>query len=101
MGGTRTQSAWGLCDSLTIPNAARAIIGNATVINPAAAGFLTFYPGDLMTAPTVATSNSPYPVAFGYNRHYFVGLSPADGSFKMLTQFTTDLIVDVSGYFAP
>ena len=36
-----------------------------------------------------------------YNRHYFAGLSPTDGTFKILTQFTSDYIVDVSGYFAP
>jgi hypothetical protein len=40
-------------------------------------------------------------VVFGYNRHYYVGLSPTDGTFKILTQFTSDYIVDVSGYFAP
>lgn len=28
-------------------------------------------------------------------------ISPADGAFKVLTQFTTDLILDASGYFAP
>src|SRR5262249_8741800 len=44
--GIRTQAAWGTCDSLNIPTTARAIIGNATVINPVAGGFLTFYPGD-------------------------------------------------------
>jgi hypothetical protein len=40
-------------------------------------------------------------VVFGYNRHYYVGLSPSAGTFKILTQFTSDYIVDVSGYFAP
>jgi hypothetical protein len=49
----------------------------------------------------VATTNSSFPVVFGSNRHYYVGLSPLDGTFKILTQFTSDYIVDVSGYFAP
>jgi len=99
----RTQPVWGTCSDqpITIPNTARAIAGNVTAINPAAAGFLTFFPGDVATAPTVATSNYPFPVTFGYNRHYFVGLSAADGNFKALSQFTTDLIVDVAGFFAP
>jgi len=102
-GGIRTQQVWGTCSDqpITIPNTARAMVGNVTVLNPVNAGFLTFFPGDVGTAPIVATSNYPFPVVFGYNRHYYVGLSPTDGTFKILTQFTADLIVDVSGYFAP
>jgi hypothetical protein len=65
------------------------------------AGFLTLFPDNLTTAPLVAASNYPALATFGYNRHYFVGLSPAEGTFKVLTQFTTDLILDASGYFAP
>ena len=101
--GTRTQPVWGTCSDqpITIPNTAQAIVGNVTVINPVAAGFGTFFPGNVGTAPTVATTNYPFPVTFGYNRHYYVGLSPSDGTFKILTQFTSDYIVDVSGYFAP
>ncbi|HEX9003298.1 MAG TPA: choice-of-anchor Q domain-containing protein [Blastocatellia bacterium] len=103
VGGIRTQQVWGMCSDqpITIPNTARAIVGNVTAINPVAAGFGTFFPGNVGTAPTVATTNYPFPVVFGYNRHYYVGLSPSDGSFKILTQFTSDYIVDVSGYFAP
>ncbi|HEX9003146.1 MAG TPA: putative Ig domain-containing protein, partial [Blastocatellia bacterium] len=102
-GGIRTQQVWGTCSDqpITIPNVARAVAGNVTVINPVGAGFGTFFPGDVGTAPTVATTNYPFPVVFGYNRHYFAGLSPTDGTFKILTQFTSDYIVDVSGYFAP
>ena len=102
-GGIRTQQVWGTCSDqpITIPNTSRAIVGNVTAINPVNAGFGTFFPGNVATAPTVATTNYPFPVVFGYNRHYYVGLSPADGTFKILTQFTSDYIVDVSGYFAP
>jgi hypothetical protein len=105
-GGTaniRTQAVWGTCSDqpITIPNTARAVVGNVTVINPVGGGFGTFFPGDVGTAPTVATTNYPFPVVFGYNRHYYVGLSPSEGTFKMLTQFSSDYIVDVSGYFAP
>jgi len=103
VGGIRTQQVWGMCSDqpITIPNTARAIVGNVTAINPVAAGFGTFFPGNVGTAPTVATTNYPFPVTFGYNRHYYVGLGPSDGTFKILTQFTSDYIVDVSGYFAP
>ena len=102
-GGIRTQQVWGTCadQPITIPNAARAVVGNVTAINPVNAGFGTFFPGNVGTAPTVATTNYPFPVVFGYNRHYYVGLGPVDGTFKILTQFTSDYIVDVSGYFAP
>jgi hypothetical protein len=101
--GIRTQQVWGTCldQPITIPDTSRAIVGNVTVINPVGGGFGTFFPGDVGTAPTVATTNYPFPVVFGYNRHYYVGLSPSDGTFKILTQFTSDYIVDVSGYFAP
>ena len=102
-GGIRTQQVWGTCadQPITIPDTSRAIVGNVTVINPVNAGFGTFFPGNVGTAPTVATTNYPFPVTFGYNRHYYSGLSPTDGAFKILTQFTSDYIVDVSGYFAP
>jgi hypothetical protein len=95
---THTQQAAGFCG---LPVTAQAVVGNVSVVNSAGAGFLTLFPGNLTTAPLVATSNYPAPATFGYNRHYFVGLSPADGTFKVLTQFTTDLILDASGYFAP
>jgi hypothetical protein len=95
---THTQMAANFCG---VPAVAQAVVGNVTVVNSAGAGFLTLFPGNLATAPLVATSNYPAPATFGYNRHYFVGLSPTNGTFKILTQATTDLVIDVSGYFAP
>ncbi len=95
---THTQMAANFC---SLPASAQAVVGNVSVVNTTGAGFLTLFPANLTTAPLVATSNYPAPATFGYNRHYFVGLSPADGKFKVLTQFTTDLILDASGYFAP
>ena len=95
---THTQSAGNFCG---LPATAQAVVGNVTVVNSEGVGYLTLFPANLTTAPSVATSNYPMPATFGYNRHYFVGLSPTDGKFKALTQFTTDLILDASGYFAP
>jgi hypothetical protein len=95
---THTQMAANFCG---LPAAAQAVVGNVSVVNTTGAGFLTLFPANLTTAPLVATSNYPTPATFGYNRHYIVGLSPGDGQFKVLTQFTTDLILDASGYFAP
>lgn len=95
---THVQPARNFCG---LPGITQAIVGNVTVVNATGASFLTLFPGNLTTAPLVATSNYPSPASFGYNRHYLVGLSPADGTFKVLTPFTTDLILDVAGYFAP
>ncbi len=95
---THTQMAANFCG---LPAAAQAVVGNVSAVNTTGAGFLTLFPANLATAPLVATSNYPAPATFGYNRHFFVGLSSVDGKFKVLTQFTTDLILDASGYFAP
>ncbi len=95
---THTQMAANFCG---LPITAQAVVGNVSVVNTTGAGFLTLFPANLTAAPLVATSNFPAPAAFGYNRHYIVGLSPADGKFKVLTQFTTDVILDAAGFFAP
>ncbi|MEK7833230.1 MAG: Ig domain-containing protein, partial [Acidobacteriota bacterium] len=96
-GSTRTQQALGVCDGMTIAANARAIVGNATVVFPADPGYLTFWPSDV-TKPLVATSN--FQAGQIFNRHFTVGLG-ADGAFKIFTSATTDLVIDVSGFFAP
>ena len=65
---------------------------------PAANGFLTFWPSDAPTRPLAATSN--FQAGRNFNRYYTAGLG-ADGAFKMYASQTTNLVVDVSGYFAP
>lgn len=60
-------------------------------------GYLTMCPATLDAAP----SNYPTPATFGYNRHDILELSPADGQFKKLPNFTTALILDASGHFVP
>ncbi|MFN0112303.1 MAG: beta strand repeat-containing protein [Blastocatellia bacterium] len=99
-GSTRGQQAGGVCDGMTIPASAQAIVGNATVVNPQTAGYLTFWPGDAVqpVRPLVATSNF---LAGGvFNRHFTVGLDTG-AAFRIFTSATTDLVIDVSGYFAP
>ena len=81
----------------TIAATAKAIVGNATVVQPGSGGFLTFWPSDA-TRPLVATSN--YLAGDVLNRHFTVGLG-ANGQFKIFAYTTTHLVVDVSGYFAP
>ena len=36
-----------------------------------------------------------------FNRHFMVGLGSGDGAFNIYVSPTTDMVVDVSGYFAP
>lgn len=93
-----TQTARGLCDGLTIPANALGVVGNATVVAPANPGYLTVWPSSA-TQPTVATSN--YNIGQIVNRHFITGLGAADGAFKLFSSATTDLVVDLSAYFAP
>ncbi len=97
-GAETTQTARGLCDGITIPTNALGVVGNATVVQPVSAGFLTLWPS-MAARPLVATSNyNPGDVG---NRHFIVGLGQADGAFKMFSSATSHLVIDLSGYFAP
>ena len=93
------QPVRGTCDGVTIANNALGIVGNATVINQTGNGFLTFWPSDAPARPLAATSNYRFNTVF--NRHFTVGLGTSDGRFKIFSSATTDLIIDVSGFFAP
>jgi hypothetical protein len=97
-GSTRTQMARGVCDGVTIAANAQGLIGNATVVSPQNGGFLTFWPSDA-TQPLVASSNFTADLVF--NRHFTVGLGNADGAFKIFSSTGVDLVIDVSGFFAP
>ena len=97
-GGSITTLARTTCEGITIPAAAQAIVGNITVINQSAqAGFLTLYPTGV-TLPLAAN------MIYGPNgilaNNFTVGLS-ANGEFNIFGERTIDVIVDVSGYFAP
>lgn len=96
-GVERIQPARGVCDGMTIAATALGIVGNATVVN-AQGGYLTFWPSDA-ARPLVATSN--FNAGQIFNRHFIVGLGQANGAFKIFSPLTTDLVIDVSGYFAP
>ncbi|HMV49553.1 MAG TPA: Ig domain-containing protein, partial [Blastocatellia bacterium] len=97
-GGTsRTQTARRTCDGLTIPANAKAVTGNITTVQ-SGGGFLTLYPSDA-AQPTVANSN--YGPDEVLNNVFTVGLGNADGSFKIFVTSTTEVVVDVTGYFAP
>lgn len=89
-----SQLARGTC---TIPATAQAIVGNATVVQPTVNGFLTLWPSNV-TRPFVASSN--YVAGQILNRHFTIGLG-TDGEFKLYSVSGTNLVIDVSGYFAP
>ena len=96
VGGTSyLQPATGACSN--VPATAQAVVGNATAINATANGYLTFWPSDA-NQPFIATSN--YRTGVTFNRHFTVGLG-SDGAFKRYAASTTDLVVDLVGYFAP
>ncbi|HMY71604.1 MAG TPA: hypothetical protein PLQ88_07195, partial [Blastocatellia bacterium] len=97
-GQIHTQAAQGLCDGLTIPASALGVVGNATVVTPLGGGYLTLWPSNV-AQPTVATAN--YQGGQIINRHFIVGLGNADGAFNMFSPATTELVIDLSGYFAP
>jgi subtilisin-like proprotein convertase family protein len=98
-GGSETpQTARGTCDGVTIPANALGVVGNATVVFPSGAGFLTLWPSSA-ARPLVATSN--YNAGDVGNRHFIVGLGNVDGAFKIYTHATSHLVIDLSGYFAP
>jgi uncharacterized repeat protein (TIGR01451 family) len=96
---TRTQTAHTTCSGVTIPNTARAVVGNGTVVNFISSGFhwITLYPFGT-SRPTASnfnfTSNQVIANAF------VVGLS-GDGRFNIYSHASTDFIVDLTGYFAP
>ncbi len=92
-----TRSAFVTCDGQTIPNTAKAIAGNATVVNPAGQGNITLWP-DGQTQPPV--SNLNYVTGQIIGNGFTVGVD-SSGNFVAATVATTDLIIDIVGYYAP
>jgi len=90
------QMARGICQGKTIPAAALAITGNATVVNTQG-GYLTLWPSNAAKPLAAASNFNPGQV---FNRHFMVGLG-TDGAFKMYSLLQTVLVIDVSGFFAP
>jgi photosystem II stability/assembly factor-like uncharacterized protein len=95
----RTQPAVGSCGGATIPPTAKAVVGNATVVNFISTGFhwITLYPSDA-AQPNASNLN------FSDNQivpnQFTVGLGP-DGAFKIYSHAATHFIVDITGYYAP
>jgi hypothetical protein len=96
--GTRPVTAHGTCAGATIPSSAKAIVGNATVVNFISTGFdwITLYPGD---AARPNASNLNFHENHIVPNWFVVGLSN-DGKFNIYSSGSTHFIVDVAGYFS-
>jgi hypothetical protein len=89
------------CGGQTVPSTARAIYGNATVVNNfAGAGFgnIRLYPGE---QPLANASNLNYASGDVIPNSFIVGLGVTNGAMNIYSFSSTHFIVDVSGYFAP
>lgn len=92
------QTVRGVCDGITIPANALGVAGNATVVFPNRPGYPPLWPS---TAARPLVSMLNYIAGDVGNRHFIVGLGAVDGAFKIYTFATTDVVIDLSGYFAP
>jgi photosystem II stability/assembly factor-like uncharacterized protein/subtilisin-like proprotein convertase family protein len=85
------------CDGITIPAAAQAIVGNATVVGAFGSGFVTLWPNG---QPRPPVSNLNYVTGQTVPNAFTVGLG-ADGQFRIYSLAGTHFITDVAGFFAP
>jgi hypothetical protein len=85
------------CEGLNIPATARAIVGNATVINGSGqGGYLTIYPFGV-AAPLAATIvYSPGQIL----SNAFTSSLSASGEFNVFSERTVDMAIDVAGYYS-
>lgn len=79
-----------------IPDTAEAVSATISVVNPAAAGFVTLFPGDELLPPVSAVN---FGVGGVTNNNLFLKLS-ASGTVRAYTPTgPNDIILDVNGYF--
>ncbi len=83
---------------VTVPNTAKALVGNATVDNTINApdGFATLYPGG---AALPLASNLNYTKGTVAPNAFIVGVG-ADGTYNLYSLSGGNFILDISGYFA-
>ena len=86
-----------ICDGQVLPSTAKAVVGNATVVSTQGqGGYLTLWPSE--TRPNV--SNLDYSPGQIVPNAFVVGLS-AGRALDIYASGATDLIIYLSGYFAP
>jgi len=79
------------------PSTAQAFVFNATVVPPGALGYLTLW-ADMTTQPTVSTLNA---LDGAITSNMAIVPSGTDGSIDAFSSNLTQLILDISSYFAP
>ncbi len=94
-GSTRTFPL--LASSCNVPNRAQAYSLNVTAVSKAGIGFLTAWPAG-QPQPAASTLNAPSSAAVAN-----AAIVPAgtNGDISIFSTNTTDVILDVNGYFAP
>ena len=87
--------AFAVGNNCSIPANSQAYVVNATVVPRGSFGYLTLWP-DAMPQPLVSALNAED----GYTTSNMAIVSPTNGSIDAFASSGTNLILDVSGYFA-
>lgn len=96
-GSSLTTQARITCEGVTIPASAKAIVGNATVVNGSGqTSYLTIYPAG---GQVPLAANIIYFPGQILSNAFTVGLS-SGGQFNIFGEKTIDMIVDVAGYYS-
>jgi hypothetical protein len=86
-----------------IPDTAKAVVANTTAITPSDNGFLTIYlgPADASGANRPVISSMNYRLNAAVTSNSFHPTLGANGVVNIYSLGATDVVMDVSGYFAP
>ena len=82
----------------TIPSNAQAYSFNVTVVPPGSLGFLTLWPEGVMQPVVVTIDDVPGDIR---NNGAIVPAGTPNGGVSAITNATTDLVLDINGYYAP
>ncbi|MFL6282674.1 MAG: hypothetical protein ACJ74Q_05850, partial [Pyrinomonadaceae bacterium] len=96
----RTQAAVSTCEGLVIPSTAQAVVGNVAVVNTlsgSTAGNLSMYPTGIARP---LTANVNYVAGQVISNGFNVRLG-SDGAFNLYAVSSLDVVVDITGYYAP
>ena len=86
-----------LSSSCQVPSTAQAYSLNFTLVPPGQVGYLTVYPTG-QGQPVVSTLNDP---AGTVEANAAIAPAGSEGRINVFVTHTTDLVVDINGYFAP